>query len=208
MTLLRHESLIEALDTNDLAHRLVVMPMLDRSEQVGSASIDVRLGTRFRVLRRTEGAGVNPLDHSQRELERGQDAVTVQFGEPIWLHPGQFVLGSTLEYLRFPAHLGGYVVGRSTWGRVGLLVATAIMVHPGFAGCLTLELVNHGEGPIALYAGTRIAQLAVHSLDAETEHAYVGRYIGPTGPEVAKLERERREIEEIEGVARRLGGTT
>lgn len=207
MTLLRYEALMEALDTESLERRLVVMPMLDRDTQVGPASIDVRLGTRFRVLRRTEGSGVDPRRDLQAELERGQDEVTVAFGQPLWLHPGQFVLGSTLEFLRFPSHLGGYVVGRSSWGRVGLLVATAIMVHPGFAGSLTLELVNHGEGPIALYAGTRIAQLAVHSLDDATARAYLGRYVGPTGPEIAKLETERREIEVIERVAARLNGS-
>jgi dCTP deaminase len=206
MSLLQYEALREALGDGDLDRRLVVMPMLDREAQVGSASIDVRLGTRFRVLRRTEDCGVDPARHSQAELERGQDDVTVAFGQPLWLHPGQFILGSTLEFLRFPSHLGGYVLGRSSWGRVGLLVATAIMVHPGFAGSPTLELVNHGESPIALYAGTRIAQLAVHSLEDATSRAYRGRYIGPTGPEIAKLEKEQAEISAINEVARKLNG--
>ena len=206
MTLLRHETLVTALDEEDLELRLVVMPMLDRDTQVGSASIDVRLGTQFLVPRRTRGAGVDPRRDLHAELERAHEEVTVSFGEPLWLHPGQFVLGSTLEFLRFPAHLGGYVIGRSSWGRVGLLVATAIMVHPGFTGCLTLELINHGEGPVALYAGSRIAQLSVHSLDEPTSRGYSGRYVGPTSPEIAKLENERREIEAIEAVAARLDG--
>jgi dCTP deaminase len=207
VSLLQYEALVEALDTEDLERRLVVMPMLDREAQIGSASIDVRLGTRFRVLRRTEGSGVDPRRHLQSELERSQAEAAVAFGQPLWLHPGQFVLGSTFEFLRFPSHLGAYVIGRSSWGRVGLLVATAIMVHPGFTGCLTLELVNHGESPVALYAGTRIAQLAVHSLECATSHAYSGRYIGPTGPEIAKLENERREIETIESVGAKLEGS-
>lgn len=206
MTLLSYEALLAALDEPDLDKRLVVMPLLDRETQIGSSSIDVRLGTRFRVPRRTQRSGVDPRRDVLTELERAQEAVTVAFGEPLWLHPGQFVLGATLEFLRFPAHLGGYVVGRSSWGRVGLLVATAIMVHPGFSGSLTLELVNHGEAPIALYAGVRVAQISVHSLDAATAHGYAGRYIGPTGPEIAKLGNERQEIEAIEGVAAKLNG--
>jgi dCTP deaminase len=207
VALLEYEALTDALGAQELCQRLVVMPLLDPDTQIGPASIDLRLGTRFRVLRRTAGSGIDPLHHLQADLERGQDEVTVAFGKPLWLHPEQFVLGATLEFLRFPAHLGGYVVGRSSWGRAGLLVATAIMVHPGFAGCLTLELVNHGESPIALYPGARIAQIAVHSLAAATSRAYVGRYVGPTGPEIGKLEKEQREIEQIERVAQRLGGS-
>jgi dCTP deaminase len=206
MTLLGYEDLAAALRDDDLDRRLVVMPTLDTETQVGSASIDVRLGTQFRILRRTEGAGIDPGEHAQAALERGQRLVTVAFGDPLWLHPGQFVLGSTLEFLRFPAHLGAYVVGRSSWGRVGLLVATAIMVQPGFSGNLTLELVNQGESPIALYAGCRIAQLAVHSLSAPTTRLYEGKYIGPTGPQVSRLARERDDILALRGVAKRLAG--
>jgi dCTP deaminase len=206
MALLRHEDLTTALDEEHLDRRLVVMPLLDREAQIGSASIDVRLGTQFRILRRTETAGLDPGRQLQALLERGQEHVAVAFGEPLWLHPGQFVLGATLEYLRFPRHLGAYVVGRSSWGRVGLLVATAIMVQPGFVGCLTLELVNHGESPIALYAGSRIAQLAVHTLDGDTAHAYAGKYVGPTGPQVSRLTGEQAEIAALRAVARRLAG--
>lgn len=206
MTLLEYEALEAALNAERLADRLIVMPLLDAERQVGAASIDVRLGTRFRLLRRTEGSGIDPGEDEEAVLERSQESVTVAFGQPLWLHPGQFALGSTLEFLRFPGHLGGYVVGRSSWGRVGLLVATAIMVHPGFAGSLTLELVNHGEGPIALYAGCRIAQLAVHSLSAPTEHTYEGKYMSPTGPQVSRLVREREDIEHLRTVAATLAG--
>jgi dCTP deaminase len=206
MTLLAHQDLVQALAEEDLAQRLVVMPMLDSGLQIGSASIDVRLGTRFRILRRTVESGIDPGRHGQPTLERGQQRVTVAFGDPLWLHPGQFVLGSTLEFLRLPPHLGAYVVGRSSWGRVGLLVATAIMIQPGFAGNLTLELVNHGEGPIALYAGSRIAQLAVHTLGAPTDLVYAGKYTGPTGPEVSRLAGEQDDIVQLAKVAERLAG--
>jgi dCTP deaminase len=206
MALLSKQSLVAALHREDLEERLVVMPMLDEPQQVGAASIDVRLGTTFRLLRRTVDSGIDPRNAPQAALERGQEEVVVAFGQPLWLHPGQFVLGATLEYLRFPSDLGGYVIGRSSLGRVGLLVATAVMIQPGFAGNLTLELVNHGEGPIALYAGSRVAQLAVHSLDEPTQEPYGGKYIGPTGPEVSKLAGERSEVQELGDVAARLAG--
>jgi len=90
---------------------------------------------------------------------------------------------------------------------VGLLVATAIFVQPGFSGCLTLELVNHGESPVALYPGSRIAQLAVHSLPSATDH-YYGRdndkYLGPTGPQVSHLAKESAEIGHLRQVGHRL----
>jgi dCTP deaminase len=206
MTLLKHEALKDAIEADDLESRLVIMPLLDRDRQIGPASVDVRLGTDFCLLRRTEGPGIDPAEELDPLLTRSEERVSVPFGAPLWLHPGQFVLGATLEFLRFPSHLGGYLVGRSSWGRVGLLVATAIMVQPGFAGCLTLELVNHGESPIAIYAGCRIAQLAVHSLGGRTEHGYAGKYVGPTGPEISRLDKERKEIAELHEVARRLAG--
>jgi dCTP deaminase len=207
VTLLQHEALCEALDEDTLEKRLILMPLLDREQQVGPASIDVRLGTQFRIPRRIGGSGINPGGSIEPALAHSQQSETIAIGEPLWLHPGQFVLGATLEYLRFPAHLGGYVLGRSSWGRIGLLVATAIMIQPGFSGCLTLELVNHGESPIALYAGCRIAQLAVHTLSEPTEHGYRGRYVGPTAPQVAKLDGEQADIALLQNVAERLAGT-
>lgn len=208
MTLLQHEALEEALDVEDLEQRLIIMPLLDRVQQIGPASIDVRLGTQYRLLHRIGGSGIDPGEHLEPALARSQQSITMAIGEPLWLHPGQFVLGATLEYLRFPPHLGGYVLGRSSWGRIGLLVATAIMIHPGFSGCLTLELVNHGESPIALYAGCRIAQIAVHELARATDEGYAGKYVGPTGPQVPKLEDEQKEISRLKMIATRLEGAS
>jgi dCTP deaminase len=71
----------------------------------------------------------------------------------------------TLEWLRIPKNLAAYVVGKSSWGRAGLIIATATGVHPGFKGCLTLELSNVGEIPIAVQPGIAICQLFVHHLD-------------------------------------------
>jgi dCTP deaminase len=80
-------------------------------------------------------------------------------GDYLVVHPHQFVLAQTLEYVRLPRFLMAYVVGRSTWGRLGLITATAIGVHPLFSGNLTLEIRNLGETPLRLYPGESIAQL-------------------------------------------------
>jgi dCTP deaminase len=207
MTLLHWEGLNEAIECDDLLGRLVVIPLLDFDKQMGAASIDLRLGTEFRILRRTDESGLDPGDQPQAAVESMTSSVNVEVGDKLWLHPGQFILGATLEFVRIPPHLAAYVLGRSSWGRVGLLVATAIFVQPGFSGCLTLELVNHGESPIALYPGCRIAQLVVHSLPSSTEH-YYGRdddkYVGPTGPQVSHLAKEAAEIAHLRDVGRRL----
>ena len=91
----------------------------------------------------------------------------VPFGEQFILHPGTFVLGVTLEWIRLPRDLAAYVIGRSSWGRYGLIIATATGVHPRFTGCLTLELSNVGEIPIKVKPGASICQLFVHQIESE-----------------------------------------
>jgi dCTP deaminase len=88
----------------------------------------------------------------------------VAFGEKFVLHPGSFVLGVTLEWLRLPPALSGYVTGKSSLGRHGLVIETAAGIHPNFSGCLTLELANVGEVPIEISPGMQICQIFLHRL--------------------------------------------
>jgi dCTP deaminase len=83
----------------------------------------------------------------------------VPFGDRYILHPGQFILGITFEWLRFPKNLAGFVTGKSSWGRRGLIIETAAGIHPGFCGCLTLEIGNVGPVPIPLIPGMEICQV-------------------------------------------------
>jgi dCTP deaminase len=207
MTVLQNEALKLALKRKPLSKSLVVTPMLDPS-QVGPSSIDVRLGTEFQVFRRIDQAGIDPREHTDLAIEEAYDRVVVPLGEGLWLHPGQFALGATLEYLRIPDDLSGYVIGRSSWGRIGLIVATAILLHPGYTGCLTLELANEGDSPIQLYPGVCIAQLVLHLLTKPTEVPYgtdaEDSYFAHIGPRVTKLEKARRELGHIRRVRERL----
>jgi dCTP deaminase len=196
MTLLQHEALEAAMHA-DLEERLVVTPLLDE-RQVGESSIDLRLGTDFLLLRRTLRGGVDLHDQNLRSrLADLYEALSVPLGEGLWLHPQQFVLGATLEFVRLPPTLAAYVLGRSSWGRLGLLVATAVLVQPGFSGALTLELVNAGDSAIRLYPGLRIAQLAVHSLSGKTAHSYARKYQSPIGPQATLLASEHAELERV-----------
>ena len=114
-----------------------------------TASVDLRLGTWFLSLRETRLSEIGATGDSTTWHE-GKLARThyIPFGQHFVLHPGSFVLAATFEWLRMPGDLAAYVVGLSSWGRTGLIIATAVGVHPGFTGCLTLELANTGVIPI------------------------------------------------------------
>ena len=85
-------------------------------------------------------------------------------GQQFVIHPNQFVLGETLEFVKLPSDMMAYVVTRSTWGRTGLIVATAVGIQPNFRGVITLELRNLGDVPLNLYPGTKILQLFFHTV--------------------------------------------
>ena len=209
MTLLHHEALTAAMEVENLADRLVVMPMLDES-QIGPASIDLRLGTEFIELRRLERGLLDPFSEAAGAWTR-EEHLVVPLGDQLALHPGQFVLGATLEFLRLPRHLAGEVVTRSSWARVGLIVATAVFVHPGYAGVLTLELANIGSVPMLLCPGLRIAQLVVSTLPNATRHSYLEgdpKYVAALRPEASRLGSEAAEVSRLKAIGQRLRGQT
>jgi len=149
----------------DPVNWLVISPILDLEGQLedGCASIDLRLSTAFVVPVRSSVDRLDPQDESYTiNKALYMDEVIVPIGEHFVLHPRQFALGQTLEWIHLPLDLSGYVAGRSTWGRDGLIIATATGVHPGWSGPLTLELTNVGEIPILLYPGLTYVQLFLH----------------------------------------------
>src|SRR5689334_19167489 len=122
--------------------RLVVAPLLDPQGQIksGQAAIDVRLGRAFSMTRPwSQGVAEDYGRGVGRLAEPALEQIVLDFGEALIIHPHQFVLARTLEFVRLPQDLSAYVIGRSSWGRRGLIVATAVVVHPGFAGPITLE---------------------------------------------------------------------
>jgi dCTP deaminase len=197
MSALVREDIVARLSHQDDAARLVVTPMLDRDRQIGPGSVDLRLGTEFLEVPRQNHSHMDPFRSSATEaILRSEDRrFFVPLGDPFVLHPGQFVLGSTLEFLVMPNDLIGQVLSRSSWGRLGLLVATAVAVQPGFRGALTLELVNAGAVPITLRPGLRVAQLQIWSSERPTEVGYgtSGKYDAPLGPQSNRLAWEENE---------------
>jgi len=173
----------------DFPDRLVITPILDPEVQIDEGAVDLRLGTTFILTRKAELEMVDATREGiEANIQRYQTRVAKRLGEKFVLHPSELVLGVTLEYLSFPAQLGGYVLTRSSWGRLGLIIATATFVNPGFKGCLTLELLNLGEAPIVLYPGIRVAQLVLHGVEVGKEPgSHKGRYQWATEPEFSRI---------------------
>lgn len=164
--------------------RMVVTPLFEDSVQ--DAAIDLRLGPDFIVFRHSATKAFDPLADDGQDPRMMQERVHKGWGERFILHPQELVLASTLEYIVLPDDVAAQVLTRSSYGRLGLLTATAVQVQPGSRGCITLELVNQGETPIELAPGARVAQLMLWSL-AEPCLVRRGRYWFPVGPEFSKV---------------------
>jgi dCTP deaminase len=156
---------------------------------VQPASVDLRLASAFRVFTRHRHTHVD-LAREQSDLT---ELVDVEDGGRFALHPGEFVLGSTLERVRVPDDLVGRLEGKSSLGRVGLIIhSTAGYVDPGFEGQITLELSNVATVPILLYPGMRVAQISFLTMTTPAERPYASpgldsRYQGQVGPTESRL---------------------
>jgi dCTP deaminase len=142
---------------------------------VQPASVDLRLGDSFRVFHNHRVTAIDLREPPTNLTE----AAVVADGDPFVIHPGEFVLGRTLESVAIPDDIVARIEGKSSLGRLGLIVhATAGFVDPGFTGTLTLEITNLTRVPIKLYAGLPIAQLSFMALDAPAEHPYGSEALG------------------------------
>lgn len=192
---LSKQEILKRLESRNINKRIFIVPIIDKEGQVENGSMDLRLGNEFLLTRRAGFSLLDPLETAPKLLEnirKYQEKIFIKVGEKLILHPGQLALGATLEYVRLPIDLISYVIGRSSWGRLGLVIATATLVHPNFRGVITLELTNLGEVPIALYPGSRIAQLVFHKLIIEKDSSamispHLQRYLLSTGPVFSRI---------------------
>jgi dCTP deaminase len=142
---------------------------------VQPASVDLRLGDSFRVFHNHRTSSIDLRDPPQHLTEE----VKVTGDEPFVIHPGEFALGRTLEWVELPDDIVARIEGKSSLGRLGLIVhATAGFCDPGWKGTLTLELANLTRVPILLYHGLAIAQLSFMALDAPAERPYGHEELG------------------------------
>ncbi|MGI8921222.1 MAG: dCTP deaminase [Solirubrobacteraceae bacterium] len=147
--------------------RIVITPW--EPSHVQPASVDLRLGDSFRVFHNHRTTAIDLREPPTNLTEE----LVVEAGDCFVIHPGEFVLGRTLEWVELPDDIVARIEGKSSLGRLGLIVhATAGFCDPGWRGTLTLELNNLTRVPIKLWAGLPIAQLSFMALDQPAERPY------------------------------------
>jgi dCTP deaminase len=155
------------------AGRIVIEPF--NEELIQPSSIDVRVDSRFRVFHNAR----YPYIDVRQPMEDLTELVEVHEAEPFILHPGEFVLGQTLEQVSLPNDLVARLEGKSSLGRLGLLIhSTAGFVDAGFSGNLTLELSNVANLPVTIYQGMPIGQISFMRMDGPVERPYGSREKG------------------------------
>jgi dCTP deaminase len=159
---------------------------------VQPSSIDLHVDRTFRTFHNAR----YPFIDVKKEMPGLTEIVEVDGENPFILHPGEFVLGSTVERVRLPDDLVARLEGKSSLGRLGLLIhSTAGYVDPGWDGYLTLELSNVANLPITIYAGMKIGQISFFRLTSAAEHPYGSKdrgskYQGQRGPTASRFYEE------------------
>lgn len=158
------------LDSGDIK----ITPMPDLDVALGPMSIDLRLGHQFLVYKRTEQPFVDV--ETPETFENLTSLISKENSEPFTIHPGEFVLAATLESVEIPNNLAGRLEGRSSLGRIGIVIhSTAGKFDPGWKGNLVLEISNIGLVPVRIYPEMRVCQLLFEELSSETTQPYTQR---------------------------------
>ncbi len=174
--------------------RIKITPKPDLQTSLGSCSIDLRLGKRFRIFEHSRFPFIDPIN--AKFASNMMKEVTVKNGEPFILQPGDFVLATTIESFTLPNNLLARLEGRSSLGRLGIVVhSTASIFDPGWDGVVVMELGNLGRMPVALYPGMRICALTFEELTSPVDVPYgkkkSAKYAGQKSPEASKISQER-----------------
>ncbi len=181
--LLNKKHIMERLVHADPDKKIFITPFINPEEQVGSVSIDLRLGTDFEIVKGFDSSSKPDFNVSAEKLEqmavKKKVTVSADPAEPFYIQPGAFVIGYSIEHLKLPSDLLAKIAGRNSWGKIGLFVnSTAGLITPDFSGTLTFGLKNMSPEALPLYPGVRIAQIYFHqtrnSGSVKTEDAGAG----------------------------------
>lgn len=144
-------------------------------DHVQPASIDLLLGFEFKVFRNSH----IPFMSVKEPVDSHMETIRLKKDEPLIIHPREFILGSSIEYVKIPNYLLGRLEGKSSLGRMGLIVhATAGFIDPGFEGQITYEITNLSNLPLAIYGGIKVAQLSVQMLSSPVTTPYGSKKLG------------------------------
>lgn len=175
------------------AGEIVVKPKPNLDEQLGSSSLDLRLGYHFRIFKHRRLPFVDPFDET---TTRGMtEEIKISKSEPYVIQPDEFVLASSLEWVELPNNISARIDGRSSLGRLGLVIhSTAGHIDAGFKGSITMEMTNIGMMPILLYPKMRVCQLVFEPLSSPAERPYTekpgAKYHGKTKPAETSISEE------------------
>ncbi len=173
--------------------KIKIFPQPDLSQQLGSCILDLRLGNTYRVFNHTKTPYLDPMD--PKTLENITSEIEVADDEGFTVHPGEFVLAMTREYIEMPDDLTGRLEGRSSIGRLGIVVhSTAANIECGFRGHITLELANMGPIAVILYPGMRICSISFEQLSSPAEIPYYkkknAKYMNQKTPLASRIAEE------------------
>ena len=164
---------------------------IQNEKQIQPSSVDLRLGDEFKVFKVIRKPYIDPKDED--DLASYMESTVVEKGEAFIIHPNEFALATTLEYVKLPDDLVARVEGRSSMGRLGVTMhVTAGFIDPGFEGKITLEISNIGAMPVALYPGQRVCQIVFETMTSPAEVPYGhpdrnSKYMGQTRPESSRV---------------------
>jgi len=170
--------------------RIVIEPLEDE-EQIQPSSVDMRLGDEFKVFKVIRKPYIDPKD--QEDLDSYMESTVVSEGEAFIIHPNEFALATTHEYVKVPDDIVARVEGRSSMGRLGVTMhVTAGYIDPGFEGKITLEISNIGAMPVALYPGQRVCQIVFETMTSPAQMPYGhpernSKYMGQKRPESSRI---------------------
>jgi len=162
--------------------------MEDPEKQIQPSGVDLRLGNTFKVFRNMS----IPYIDTKSPVEGYTETIEIEDDKPFIIHPGEFILAATKEYIKVPNDLAAMVDGRSSLGRLGITIhTTSSGINPGWEGFFTLEIINLGKIPVALYPNMRICKISFVKLTSEAEKPYQSnKYHYTSVPEESKLFKE------------------
>jgi dCTP deaminase len=189
--ILSDRDIVAALESG----RIKIDPAPDLERQLGSVSVDFRLGTTFMMFEHSRHSYIDPR-HPQ-SIGEAMRTIEVPEDEPFIMQPGDFALASTIESLELPDDLLGRLEGRSSIARLGITVhSTAAVFEPGWVGTATMELSNLGRMAVALYPGMRVCAFSFQTVSSPVMTPYRlksnNKYAGQVTPKASLLSEENR----------------
>ena len=189
MTILSDKELRKYLNEG----KIVIDPLIDE-KQIQPSSIEMRIGDEIKVFKVIRKPYLDPKD--QDDIASYMESMIIEEGEAFIIHPNEFALATTYEYVKVPDDLVARVEGRSSMGRLGVTMhVTAGFIDPGFEGKITLEISNIGAMPVALYPGQRVCQIVFETMTSPAEKPYGhpdrnSKYMGQKRPESSRIKQD------------------